>query len=766
MANGGTRWAAEYLQLRAWLIAHGELVAALAGLLCTVLGVCYHCREVALYAPTFHLDGAFQTASSLERLANGEMPGRNFLPYLGLGPLLLLFPTFALLGGNLAASTAAAWFTVQLCAGAALAISFFLAARPVRAWHALLPGVALLWAVNIAPGYLPRSIMDATDPGNSLRPLRAFAPYALALLVAVVTARPWSRRRRLACLGAACVLVSLWSNDYGIPSAALFGALVLGFGLRPSEHRRGTLSGLALGAAFGVVLGFLVTGGRLDKLLRYNLVDVVRDQWWLFFPWGAEERVLSARDLIKILTPDVVTAVSVVVIASIRALLTRRIEDAAFALVGASSFLGGLVPSVGGHIEPGYFIGLFAWKYMAVMAWCLAGVRFILKSEHPRAARLGWQVALGSGLLMGGALLEWRRANFIQGVKVAERNDRIFYVPELGGYLGSEWSSHVAAARAARGMPAIDEYWSIWSAVQASQALTPVDSIIHALGSVRNEFSAALARRPPQIITTRASYSDWQSWNVSANWWFYRELFLGYLPTTLSPTTIEWRPALAVPWNDHPCAVSSSPPAVMVRGNGRALYEITLHYRLDAGGRRSLLRVRNNINRQDAGYLSIDPKAREVTFPALVAPGTALDLVVVVAPDRPTALSLESCTAQLIPFSHPEVLRVDEYLLPGQVTDLHWLRGIARNVPSFFVELTPASSRTFVAGRWVHFADGNARRIVEAEHRPPYLNLTLEGALLDGERVGYPRRITVSGGPEPEPNGAVDSDGEQKQVSF
>ena len=51
--------------------------------------------------PVFHLDGAFQTASGLFRLHAGQLPGKNFFPYLGVGPLLVLFPLFEIFGATI-----------------------------------------------------------------------------------------------------------------------------------------------------------------------------------------------------------------------------------------------------------------------------------------------------------------------------------------------------------------------------------------------------------------------------------------------------------------------------------------------------------------------------------------------------------------------------------------------------------------------------------------------------------------------------------------
>lgn len=70
--------------------------------------------QFSIDIPTKHLDGAFQTASGLFRLAAGQWPGEDFLPYLGLGPLFVLYPFFLLAGGDVAASEFAAWFTTLL----------------------------------------------------------------------------------------------------------------------------------------------------------------------------------------------------------------------------------------------------------------------------------------------------------------------------------------------------------------------------------------------------------------------------------------------------------------------------------------------------------------------------------------------------------------------------------------------------------------------------------------------------------------------------
>lgn len=63
--------------------------------------------KASLYSPTNHLDGAFQTAAGLFKIKAGQTPGIDFFPYLGIGPLTLLYPFFIFAGSNLAASVRA-----------------------------------------------------------------------------------------------------------------------------------------------------------------------------------------------------------------------------------------------------------------------------------------------------------------------------------------------------------------------------------------------------------------------------------------------------------------------------------------------------------------------------------------------------------------------------------------------------------------------------------------------------------------------------------
>jgi hypothetical protein len=61
-------------------------------------------RKSSVYLPTFHLAGAFQAATGLCRIKWGGIPGIDFFPYLGIGPLITLVTLFLAFGGKLWAS--------------------------------------------------------------------------------------------------------------------------------------------------------------------------------------------------------------------------------------------------------------------------------------------------------------------------------------------------------------------------------------------------------------------------------------------------------------------------------------------------------------------------------------------------------------------------------------------------------------------------------------------------------------------------------------
>ena len=224
--------------------------------------------RVSAEVPTLHLDGAFQTFSGLQRLADGQFPGADFFTYLGIGPLWLLFPAFLLAGGDLCASVFAATYMTLLAAELVVAVLVLLAAGRRSWWLGLavapLPTIAAWFFLVRRPEAFP-DLSAMLAPGNSLRPVRALAPYLIALAALLVAGVRWRPRVRAVVLGAVAGVVGVtWSNDFGLVAMVLFLVGFTLFGvLDPRWRAVDVVLGWVSALLTGVAVGFLATAGAL-----------------------------------------------------------------------------------------------------------------------------------------------------------------------------------------------------------------------------------------------------------------------------------------------------------------------------------------------------------------------------------------------------------------------------------------------------------------------------------------------------------------------
>jgi hypothetical protein len=80
-----------------------------------------------------------------------------------------------------------------------------------------------------------------------------------------------------------------------------------------------------------------------------------------------------------------------------------------------------------------------------------------------------------------------------------------------------------------------------------------------------------------------------------------------------------------------------------------------------------------------------------------------------------------------------------------QIQDVNWNNGVSKNAPtSFFLRNNKYVARDFVVGSVVEFSDGDKRNVTKTFFNGTDLIITLDGELLDGDKVGYPNKIKVS----------------------
>lgn len=731
--------------------------------------------ETALTVPTFHLDGKFQTASGMFRLAQGDVPGRDFYPYLGIGPIFLLFPLFLLLGGKLTASVFAAQFMSLLATESlvGVVVCLMLRRRSVRvfALAAAVPLVVLavnqLWpaytAVEPACGHCLSLMAYATDPGNSLRPLRAIAPYVLTAIATVALRGTWRQRTRMLVIGASAgVIAALWSNDYGLISGALMVALVAG--LQLLSRRDGwirsivLLCGSALAAFFGS--GFLATLGSFLPYLKYNLSDVRGDQFWYFGAWDVQYKIFSVGDLVRDMyhenaLPALVVLAAVLVVAYRR----RSIAWLLVGYLGTATFLGGVIGTIGGHV--GYYFWAFSvWGSVAGAVGLVLLVRYELVLHRPSLAGFGRNSAVARRLtviatvaaLLGVTLLTVTDAARMRAALASD--DRYTYDQGFGGYLDAQYAAHVKLARQLPDRP-VEEYFGLLGVADGPETDLKVDAVIHALGQERSAFAARMAKHPEHVITTAPENSlGWAAWNMSANWWFYRDLVKSYAPKQDSPMTLVWSRAQPATWQSVPCHVKGYHVELSAASSG--LYEVALNYRGPGRNGRAFSMVQNYFNAPlSDGYLALDPGATSQSFPVYVHdPGTGVTELAMKDVPRDGGrhlTTLNGCTASAIAF--PEgadtmnvfggILRANN-TLPYWGTPLKanigkwWRGGINTDHAAFIVPKTTNNLSALLAAHTVRFANGDTRTIERLAVTSTLINVRLSGATLTPDEAAYP----------------------------
>jgi hypothetical protein len=615
-------------------------------------------KQLAIDLPTYHLDGAFQTASGLYRLHAGQLPGRDFFPYLGIGPLYSLWPVFELAGGNLAASVFAARCLTIVCGVITMAAMAQWLLQPRSAywtlcWAALVYSVAIV--IFIPNGiHVPDWLEFFITPGNSLKPIRAFGPViALGMTYWVAQSDRLSESQARYCVALIAAVCALWSNDFSYIS--VFILFIFYCATHWMKHKsiahamRSTFFLFLLAAAMWVCLFALLTHDHLDKILIYNFSDVLHDQWWYFAPYSNKSRVLHLSELGKLYDSDLSWFLSATVLASLNLARRRDARSLAVLLLGLAFFGGGFTASVGGHIG-GYFhparfwatLVVYYYLWHVVSTW--AGRRVLFQSLPSHFIR-AQNVIASCAVIAAVSLSAIQYTNWNAASKHAQTDESRFLVPELGGYLSQDWQAYAELARQNSEAAVAEEYWGIWSAINRVFPPWPVDSLIHALGSVR-QLASQQVNRPDYLITTRFEVSSvWQPWGFSTNYWFYREILDHYQLIGSGPSTYVWkRGRSGMSRTIAECNVLNNGHKFSISGSV-GLYEVELEY-LAQKSNRTVVLVKNNISFgvDMPGYVSINQSATSAVFP-VYAPRAGSTLFGSMVNEDRSGLSITACHA-------------------------------------------------------------------------------------------------------------------------
>jgi len=434
---------------------------------------------------------------------------------------------------------------------------------------------------------------------------------------------------------------------------------------------------------------------------------------------------------------------------------TKRIEHVLVAWIGSILFAGGILASVGGHIDA-YFGGFYFWavavSFFALLKWIYFGVEKSLKSDARSLSKVELtSTLLAFFILFVSAVVEWKK--YKTDIDATRNDPNKFYVTELGGYLGMEWKDYINLVRQTDTQHVVEEYWGIWSATRKIFPAWPVDSVIHALGRTR-EMATADLKEAEIIISTRYSAQQiWQPWNLSQNFWFYDDLLKNWTPKEQSPATIVWhKNKTARPSRSIECRLGVDSKSIILNNGEPGYYRVEVDYIFSSKGR-SLLFVRNNISfaMDVVGYVSINPDNTKVIFPVYDYNGGVTILDFKVLGNKSHNFKLISCVSNSISFVNKDILYTPDPPINNTdifddsffLTDFNWTRGVARNWAGFFLPYTEKNYREYSPGRFVKFASGYERRILRSQPGGQYLNIYIEGDPLDPEKVGLPSSYSV-----------------------
>jgi hypothetical protein len=596
----------------------------------------------ALLIPTDHIDGTYQTFAALTRIAQQEVFGRDFQSYLGIGPTMSLLPLWFLKGQTVAGAVFSAYFLLSLI----VVSQIFLILKWVSSLtlkHLPLWTLGLFTLISATSKYsfpfvsscFNLNIFDyVIAPGGSLRTLRNSLPWVLACVLALIFKKINNLKITVLVGGSvAGCSTALWSNDVGLPAGGLFIMFLFLYLYSSKNMSVKQLFGMALTSILVAVFFYflsisLASASNPTEVFRYNLSDVRGDQSWYFAPWSRSGKVLNLLDYFSVLWDE--WAIIPVLILGIRTISSIRrpaINGLCTVYVGWTLVCSASVATIVGHRD-NYFIAFRFWALLVVLALISTRLNSKLTSYKHRANP---QIFLALSIVLLFCCISNLRTsiNELNNKRSSlSASQSYFQSKKLGGYLPRSYSKAVTF-RPLTGETVVEEYTGILKASLNYPYLMRVDSIIHALGTERQRANVVIKSSPDFIVTTNPEMlrngvksGSWLSWNISANWWFYKYIFKSYEYDWFTPNTILWKKSSSLYWPITACRIGSNLNSFYLPENSAGFYEVSLVFSSKPNNRSSPIRVKNAINYGDKsgrGFLTLDPDETSFLFPVFVS---------------------------------------------------------------------------------------------------------------------------------------------------
>jgi len=576
-------------------------------------------------------DGPFQLYNSLRRVDVGQLPGRDFPCFHGLGHAYAHYPVYRLLGGDLFASELSRQLTSRLLGvGIYLLVSWLFT-------RSLWPGaiLALCSTINLNTNTVFEvrlSFAVSVEPDNSLVSLRGLVPLLMFGVLYSLRTRTVTELVLGFMLGVAWLM--------GIDQAmAMAGALVACTGLvllfrkriKTERPRFLLLLGVAIASVF--LLTTLISHQPIQAL-RFSLRDIPTDQIWYFGvppnsyygdgnPYS-EQFSHSALFLCVVLLLWLVRGF----LKTLTATTPEELRAGLVVILGTTYAGLALVSSLGIVVD-------------SYLGNPIRVVLFLLVLELHRAKfwnRFSFiyrnsKVALGLIICMI-ILFVYLGVTSLNELKQLPK-------PTLSQPFQEQATQYLRQIRSTHPDAKTGDLWSTYTAnIEDELGIyhPEVDYIIHALVKRRELYIKRFASiQPAYVITMDGSAFRYEEWLQTTTWPFYELLILNYNVSAQANQTILWQ-RKAGAWiepelNATELKVSDNTVEVPASKDA-AIAVIRLEYEIKNPvksipifGQQSRYLV-EAVGSAASYEVSLPPKPRSQEFPVALRPGEPTKLIV------------------------------------------------------------------------------------------------------------------------------------------
>lgn len=719
-------------------------------------------------------NGAFQTFNPLRRIFSGEIPGRDFNPYLGLGTTFITAVVSYIFGGNFAASKISIYLISVVLHLLVLTTLFFLSSLTLK--KSVIAAIFVFIVISYDV-YRLAPFWELAGPGNSNLGIRSALPFITSWFVLLLFRLCQNRPQIFYCLtGCLIGIQPLWSNDYGIPSSVALSAII-SINLIKQENNKIIKAILLFGSAAIAffISAFLLTGGNAINWLNDNFSGVAADQFWYFVWYNDRNKIFSLSDLFS--TPLLYLYIASLLLILLYVLTKNyTIKYLLLFYVCLTVIMAGMLSSIGGTVSMRYYLASILTGFFIIpLAIHLSFPNFRLTILNSAIRKIHFPLLTTLLIVYVPVLV----INTIPIYFIATSHSSInqIWVEELGGWLPNKWKHSMQIARninqeLKNELPThkmLSTYSSGMDVVAGAFNPTGIDYIIHALGThARNHYTESLKiSRPKYITTLREDYTLWETWVRRTNWWFYREFVRDYQPVEATFYNIIWQRLENSKKSIYPkatCRVdkqSNTKTTLNIltneQKNSKTYYtEIGLKYHLEVKpsgipiiGNRGIVNATEKMTAltkpiAKAGNRSygMPPSADNWYVPLEHQLGTTSVLELQAYPANRANLVVESCQAKL--FAPVDEFALNRRLTAANISNSNWHNGIAiassKNYPAGIAIASLELLPELYPGMDINFASSGKRRIIEIKDNQVWVT----GASLDPLADGYPYPVTVT----------------------